>query len=118
MNGIEKPNKEGGKMTGEKLVWMEPKDLVPTADNPRGKVDTKSESFRDLVASIKADGVKVPGQARPIAGKRQYELLDGARRLAACIACERPMPVVVHGDLDDAEAFKIVLASNFAREDR
>jgi len=106
---------------GDKAVDLRVLDaaaLIPTRDNPRGKIDTKCESFRELVADVRGKGVQVPCQARPhptAAGK--FELLDGSRRHAACVEVGCQLPVVVHKGLTDAEAFDLCFAANFARED-
>ncbi|HUX01553.1 MAG TPA: ParB/RepB/Spo0J family partition protein [Phycisphaerae bacterium] len=105
-------------MSKTMLMELDPAVLIPTPDNPEGRADPKSESFRDLVASIRGKGVQVPGQARPHPNKPgQYDLLDGSRRRAACAEIGCMMPVLVHEDLDDAAAFDLCFAANFARED-
>ncbi len=107
------------------VTRIDPACCVATADNPRGDVDVKSPAFLELVASVKADGIRVPLQARRrVAAQKPgasagavYEILDGARRLKAAQAAGIQVPVLVHENLSDEEAFKIVVAANFARED-
>jgi len=104
-------------MANVTLMYLDPGELIPTRDNPRFKVDRKSPKYSALLDSIHADGVRVPGQARPHRTERgKYDLLDGARRHAVCVELGMRMPVLV-GEWDDAEAWRIVKAANFGRED-
>ena len=92
--------------------------ILLTKDNPRC-IDEKSESFRELVKSIKAQGVIVPVHCRFHPKKKdKYELLAGERRLRASKAAGLTMiQAISHGDISDETAFEITFTENFARKD-
>ena len=100
------------------LQTVKVSDLVPSPFNPR-IVNEKSESFHDLVESIRGRGVVVPVHVRTHPTKKgKFELLAGERRRRAAIkAGAQNIPAVNHGDIDDALAFEICFIENFARED-
>ena len=88
-------------------------------DNPR-TVDEKSESFRELVDSVRASGVLVPVHIRRVTegANGRFQLLAGERRVRATIAAGRDtLPVIDHGVITDKEAFEIMFVENFGRED-
>ncbi|MFH1730177.1 MAG: ParB N-terminal domain-containing protein, partial [Planctomycetota bacterium] len=92
--------------------------LVP-APWQRG-VDEKSEKFKDLLAAVKADGVRKALDVRPRGGCDEdgYEVLDGGRRLrAATIAKLKAVPCIVHSGLTDAEACDLTYLAFLGRED-
>ncbi|HUT33090.1 MAG TPA: ParB/RepB/Spo0J family partition protein [Planctomycetota bacterium] len=93
-------------------------DIMPTPDNPR-EIDEESPSFVELLNSVKASGVLVPGHVRPHPTlKGKWDLRCGARRHHASILAGRlTMPCVVHETCSDAEAFEITFLENFARQD-
>ncbi len=101
-----------------KLIEVKCESVIVSANNPR-TVNTSSESFADLVESIKGDGVIVPLHVRDSpAADGMYELLAGERRYkAAEKAGLKIVPVIKHGRLSDDEAFAITFAENFAREE-
>jgi ParB/RepB/Spo0J family partition protein len=86
--------------------------LVPTPDNKR-TIDEKSESFKDLLASVKAAGIEIAVVARPhpdMAGK--LDLRAGARRLrAAQLAGFKTIPTIIR-TMTDAEAINITYIEN------
>jgi ParB family chromosome partitioning protein len=101
--------------------------LVPHPDNPR-TVNTKTQKFRDLVDSIRANGVLEPLAVRPFyaddntefrgaLGIRFYEILRGNRRFAAAqeIGLET-VPVRNLGALTDEEAYRMVAMGNEQEE--
>ncbi len=93
--------------------------ITPTKDNPR-TVNTKSDGFKELVGSIKANGILVPVHVRNKGGKGKatHELLDGERRFCAAVAAQlKEIPAIDHGEMTDEEAFEITFTTNFARED-
>lgn len=94
------------------------KKLIPTLDNPR-QIDEKSESFKKLRISIKANGVKIPVIVRPHPEKDGcFDLRAGARRTrAAHLEGLKVIPSLVHDEMTDQEAFDITFLENFARED-
>lgn len=134
--GAERPV---GVLRNVELDW-----LVPTPRNPRGPVDTKSESFRELVASVARVGVLQNLVARPLpeamrrdaaAYQRKlgpvpkgavrafpepadmFEVVCGARRLAAARAAGLATAPVLVCELDDRQATEITFVENFARHD-
>lgn len=94
------------------------KDIIPTPDNPR-KVNKETEQFKQLLESVKADGVKIPVAVRPHPTKKgKYDLRAGQRRVeAAKIAKLKDVPALVYNNMTDAEAFDLTFIENFARED-
>jgi len=84
------------------------------------EVDEKSEKFADLLAAVKADGVRKALDVRPRGGCDEdgYEVLDGGRRLrAATIAKLKTVPCIVHSWLTDAEACDLTYLAFLGRED-
>src|SRR4051812_15044923 len=57
-------------------------ELIDIVDNPRDTVDTKSESFKSLVDSIKRHGVIQAIELAPD-GNGRYRLTAGQRRVLA-----------------------------------
>lgn len=90
--------------------------IVPTRDNPR-RVDIKAQSFKDLVASVKARGVLVPVIGRPDPKRAGViDLRAGARRYAAaCEAGLSQIPAVIYA-MSDEEAMEITVLENLQRE--
>jgi ParB/RepB/Spo0J family partition protein len=98
----------------------------PSPDNPRKTFP--EESLRDLVASIKADGILDPLLVRPVGlmwnathqnwdGGGHFEIVDGERRYrAAKLARLVELPVNVR-ELTDEQADRIRLVSFAQRED-
>ena len=73
------------------------------------------EKMDELVESIKANGVLVPGIVRKI-NDNKYELVSGHRRKHACeLAGKETMPVFVK-DLSDEESTVIMVDANIQRE--
>lgn len=84
--------------------------------NSRGKIDIKSQSFKELVDSITKFGVQVPVMLRKKGNK--LILLAGSRRmLAATVAGLKAIPAIVYEGLTDQEAFDKTMAENAARKD-
>jgi len=104
--------------TTEVLEQLAVRDLVPSKDNPRF-ISEKTDSFKELVASIKGQGVIVPVHVRPHPTmKGKFDLLAGERRLLAAKAAKLEMvPAINRGEISDEQAFEITFAENFARED-
>jgi len=92
-------------------------DLIPTPDNPR-VFDEKAESFKDLVASVKAQGVRVPVLARPHRTETgKLDLRAGERRWrAAKEAGLKTLPTVIR-EMSDHEALQVTIVENVERED-
>lgn len=90
--------------------------VVPREDNPR-RIDERSRSFQELVASITAAGIITPLLGRPhpeLPGC--VELLAGHRRRAAGLqAGLTEFPVVVR-EMDDRTAVEVLVFENLDRE--
>ncbi len=89
--------------------------------NPRGPVDTTSDAFAELAASIREQGLLEPivvGPALADAGGR-HPIIAGWRRYNAALRCELPVVAVHHRpDIDtELKALRAALAENLARED-
>lgn len=91
--------------------------LVPFKDHPF-IVDTNSESFDELVTSIKEQGLIYPLLVRPLSGNEfgKYEIIAGHRRLAACKVAGLPKVTCIVKDMDDYTATILMVHSNFYRE--
>lgn len=90
--------------------------LIPREDNPR-HVNTKSKSFVELVASVRAAGIVTPLLGRPHPQMPGcVELLAGhRRRLAGEAAGLEEYPVVVR-EMDDRTALEVLVFENLDRE--
>ena len=84
--------------------------------NPRGRIDTQSRKYRDLLASVESSGIQVPLAVMECGAG--FELLAGARRLAAAQELELPLvPAIVYSGLTEEEKAEVTFAENFGRED-
>lgn len=93
-------------------------DIIPTPDNPRRRIDPEKASFKELVESIKANGIlQLPvGRPHPTqAGK--IDLRAGHRRYAAGVAAGMKVIAMVIRDLDDRTAMEVTVLENLQRED-
>lgn len=93
-------------------------DIIPTPDNPRRRIDPEKQSFKELVESIKANGIlQLPvGRPHPTqAGK--IDLRAGHRRYAAGVAAGMKVIAMVIRDLDDRTAMEVTVLENLQRED-
>jgi len=71
-------------MSSHTLQTMPVNSIVPSKDNAR-HIDQKSQSFLDLVESIKASGVQIPIHVWPHPERKgKYEIRCGERRWRAC----------------------------------
>jgi len=100
-----------------KLIEVAVDDLICTPDNPR-VINESSEDFKELMASVKETGVRIPVLARPHPdGDGKYDLRYGARRvLAAKLAGRKTVPTIVR-EMTDAEAFEETFIENYSRND-
>ncbi len=91
------------------------KTIRPSELNPRKTFD--KESMRELVESVKLQGVLQPLIVRPTpGGSSDYEIVVGERRYRACVAADiMQVPVIVR-ELDDEAALEAMLAENLMRE--
>lgn len=90
---------------------------IETSDmNPR-QLDKTSQSYKDLVASIKANGVQVPIALEQI-GKEKYRIIYGERRYTAAKELKLfTIPALVYSNITDQEVFDMTYHENFDRED-
>jgi len=104
--------------TQETYCLLQVSDVIPTKDNPR-IINTKSDSFLELVDSVRARGVMVPIHVRDHPEQKgKYQLLAGERRLlAAKQANVEEIRALNHGAIGDDEAFEITFIENYARAD-
>ena len=85
-------------------------DIALSKDNPRKKFD--GVKFDELVSSIKAFGLTVPVIVRKAGAK--YELLAGARRLAAV---KKLGHKEIDANISEADAFNVTYSENTGRAD-
>lgn len=106
---------EAAKISGTQDIEIS--KLVPFKDHPF-LVDTNSESFDELVTSIKEQGLIYPLLVRPLSGNElgKYEIIAGHRRLAACKVAGLPKVTCIVKDMDDYTATILMVHSNFYRE--
>lgn len=90
---------------------------IETSDmNPR-QLDKKSQSYKDLVASIKTNGIQVPIALEQIA-KEKYRIIYGERRYTAAKELKLShIPALVYSNITDQEIFDMTYHENFERED-
>ena len=85
--------------------------------DPHPFLVTNDDAMSALVESIKENGVREPGLARPLAGGG-YELLCGNRRKRACeIIGLMTMPVIIR-ELDDQAAIVAMVDSNLQQREK
>jgi len=90
--------------------------IEPDEDQPR-RVDTTSEAFGDLVASVRERGVLQPISVRWIESRNRFEIVAGERRYRAAKAAKLATIPVVLRDLDDRQKALDQLVENIQRED-
>jgi len=95
------------------VIELQPKRVKPFARQPRKR-------FRGI--GKLADSIRVVGQVTPIIvarcteGDYDAELVDGERRLRACLLGKMPVRAVMEGDGDDAQRYVRSVAANFCRQ--
>lgn len=90
--------------------------IAESTTNPRGK-DFENAAFKDLVSSVKEQGVLVPVILRPIENGKRFEVVAGNRRFrAAKLAGLADIPARVE-ELDDERAREVQIIENLQRED-
>lgn len=82
------------------------------------EVDTESEKFKELCASVKASGVHNPVLLRRMPDGT-YGLVDGGHRFTAAVIAERPLiPAKVYAeDVTDIEVMEIQIEANVHKID-
>lgn len=103
-----------GQPVKQEVVVMVPlAELHPFPDHPFQVRD--DESMRETAASVKENGVIIPGLVRP-REEGGYEIIAGHRRKHACeLAGLTAMPVIVR-DMDRDSATIVMVDSNLQRE--
>jgi|SRR3989344_4624462 len=101
-----------------KVILVPRASIRPFPDQPRKFFD--QQKLKELAASIKAVGQKVPGFVKEIesgnSSQQKYELIDGQRRWHAIeMAGLTKMKVIVIDVKDVEEQFLISVVSNFGR---
>lgn len=103
----------GQPVTQEVVVMVPLAELHPFPDHPFQVRD--NESMRETAASVKENGVIIPGLVRP-REEGGYEIIAGHRRKNACeLAGLTAMPVIVR-DMDRDSATVVMVDSNLQRE--
>lgn len=90
-------------------------DCRPSQTNPRGTDFQNDASFKDLVSSVKEKGILVPVIARP--DGKGFEVVAGARRLAAAKAAGLDTIPADVREMDDNEAREVQIIENLQRAD-
>lgn len=101
-------------LTGKEKDVLLPAGKLVSFKNHPFQVETDGEDFRQLVDSIRENGLIYPVVVRPAGG--EYEIIAGHRRVAACReAGMEEIPSVIR-ELDDFEATILMVHSNFYRD--
>jgi ParB/RepB/Spo0J family partition protein len=105
-----------GKLPGN-LAILNVADVLPNPKNPRGTEKPDAE-FLEFAANIKSQGVREPVLVRTHpAEEGKYEILNGHRRLAACLHNSMlEIPAITCGDISDREAFEIFFACQIQKK--
>lgn len=98
---------------GYVLKAIEPHKITKLFLQRRSENHVNNQAFKDLVASIDANGQKVPAYVRPLSDGN-YELIAGRRRRDAASVLKRTLVSFVK-DMDDEEALKLQKIENEQR---
>lgn len=74
-----------------KVLWLDPEELVPNADNPNQQDD---KTFNALCESIEAEGWTVPVNAVWVENRGKYEIVSGEHRWRAAKVLGCLVPVI------------------------
>jgi site-specific DNA-methyltransferase (adenine-specific) len=94
---------------------MEVFEIEPEKIKVRESVGRERQDMGDIQAL--AESFNRTRQILPIIVTRDYELIDGGRRLAACIVAKRKVLCVYQDVVDDAEMKELEIEANFYRKD-
>ena len=88
-------------------------------DPTKVKVRNGLERSRREVGDVQAlaNSIKEKRQILPIVVTRNFELIDGGRRLAACILAQKQVKCVYEDVVDDAELKELEIEANCFRKD-
>ena len=104
----------GAPMEGEQIVEVPLNELFEFSGHPFRILD--DEKMEETVASVKKQGIIVPGIVRP-RSEGGYEIIAGhRRRRAAELAGLKTMPVYIR-DYSDEQATCLMVDTNIQRED-
>lgn len=104
-----------GNAQAQTVFEFDPHRVRPFADQPRKRF----RNIEGLARSIKIVGQTTPGLVKPVCNDPRYdaELIDGERRLRACLLVGVPFRAIVISDVKGSEdQFAISVAANFGRE--
>lgn len=104
-------------MSSQTLQQMSVDSIVPSKDNSR-HIDQKSQSFQELVNSVRAAGVRIPIHVWPHPKRKdKYEIRAGERRWRACkSAGHKTLPAIVHRGISIQVAMTLTITENKFRE--
>lgn len=111
----------GAQMVIQNVVNLPLANIRLSELNPRKNVDEKAQA--ELVESIRVNGLLQPITVRPIkdlldANNQQvYEIVCGERRYRAFVTLEAKEITSIVRDLDDKQAFDLMITENLQRED-
>lgn len=92
------------------LIKLNPTKIIVKEGLDRYRKDMGA--IKDLMLSIISKG-----QLQPIIITREFELIDGGRRLAACLLAEIPIYAIYKDDITDTKLRELELESNLQRKD-
>jgi len=99
---------------GARLVQLDPRDIVPNAQQPRTVFD--EADLAELVHSVREIGVLQPIVVRPLPGQAgKYELVMGERRLRATKEAGLPTIPAVVRETADVDMLRDALLENLHR---
>jgi hypothetical protein len=97
------------------VTMMDVRSIFVAKDRKGGRLDIKDEDDQNLIKSIQRHGILQPIEVRTVANQDRYELVFGARRLAAAkyIGFEQiPVKIV---DITDNQMATIIIEENLMR---
>lgn len=100
-------------MVKRTLQQMSVDSIIPSKDNAR-HIDQKSESFKELVISIRAGGVQIPIHVWPHPKRKdKFEIRAGERRWRAAKSLDhKTIPAIVHRGISYDTAMVLTITEN------
>jgi len=99
--------------TAGQIVELDPRRVKPFADQPRKRF----RGIKQLAESIRLVGQITPVIVTPCSEDGyDAELIDGERRLRACLLGNMPIKAILESDGDAAERYVRSVAANFCRQ--
>lgn len=102
-----------GADNGQRVLELDPHELVPNPHQPRVHFD--EAALEELAESLKNDGIQEPVIVRRVDGK--YQIVSGERRVRAAIMADLETVPAICRDVPDSEMLKLGLIENIQRED-